>query len=268
MSAAGQARAGLCRFRLLRYAPSVVSGEFYNVGLLLYDAEGRLIDARFTPDFDRLRCHPLVEMPYLRALRDEFEERRLLGEGMTEYATELEKNLSASVTLSEPVAVVDVADIAAEAERLVGTYLATPPRRVEADAEPTQGGRRWIRARMRDAFDKQGLLNGGGLRGDVEVQYGGPRLTFTFDFGYASRDGADRFLHALGSRAELERASQLGLVFERYRAGGRENASLTVVGNDAGDEAARDLLLSCGVAVEPVGAVDRLAERVRAELFG
>ena len=32
-------------FQVLRYVPNLVSGEYFNIGLLLYDSEKRLIDA-------------------------------------------------------------------------------------------------------------------------------------------------------------------------------------------------------------------------------
>ena len=66
------------RFQVLRYVPNLVSGEYFNIGLLLRDGENQLIDARFAADFRRLRCHPLAELDYLEALRNEFEEKRLL----------------------------------------------------------------------------------------------------------------------------------------------------------------------------------------------
>lgn len=78
------------RFRLLRYAPTI-SGEFYNVAVVLYDAAGGIIDARFANEFDRLRCNPAVEIPVLEALRNEFEEGRLLGEGFHGYFENLKK---------------------------------------------------------------------------------------------------------------------------------------------------------------------------------
>ena len=35
------------RFQVLRYVPNLVSGEYFNIGLLLRDGENQLIDARF-----------------------------------------------------------------------------------------------------------------------------------------------------------------------------------------------------------------------------
>ncbi len=50
------------QFQLLQYMPNLVSGEHVNIGVLLYNKEGRLLEARFARDFQRLRGHPLADM--------------------------------------------------------------------------------------------------------------------------------------------------------------------------------------------------------------
>ena len=87
-------------FHLLRYVPNIVSAEFFNVGVFLYGEDGGIIDARFAPDFRRLRCNPLVELDYLAALRDEFEEQRLRGEAFSQYVDRLRQNLSNYLQIS------------------------------------------------------------------------------------------------------------------------------------------------------------------------
>ena len=87
------------RFQLLRYAPTL-SGEFYNVAVVLYNAAGSIVDARFAAEFDRMRCNPAVELRVLEALRNEFEEQRLLGEGFHSYLDVLSKNLSDSLEIT------------------------------------------------------------------------------------------------------------------------------------------------------------------------
>src|SRR5712692_7672202 len=115
-------------FRLLRYSPNILSGEFCNIAALLYDVEGRLLDARFTPDFLRLRSNPIADLPYLDALREEFENRRLTSEGFSEYVAALIENLSLALQVSDEKPLLGE-DPMGEIERLARTYLATPRRR-------------------------------------------------------------------------------------------------------------------------------------------
>src|SRR3989442_1787395 len=91
----------LYRFQVLRYSPNRLSEEFYNLAVLLYGEDGRVLDARFTPDFVRLRCHPLADVSLLQHLKDEFENRRLEGEGFTRYIEQLKQDLSQSLHVSE-----------------------------------------------------------------------------------------------------------------------------------------------------------------------
>jgi hypothetical protein len=190
------------RFELLRYVPNVVAGEVFNIGVLLYDDAGRLLDARFAQEFRRLRCHPLVDLDYLHALRNEFEERRLHGEGFSAYVAELKKNLSNSLQISNPAAFRGE-NAVAEIERLFASYVATPaPAGREADEqEPQPGSRRALRRRMDNVFRSYHLFaNGDRLRKDVKVNYGSARLQFSFDYAYVphgcgplrARAGAER----------------------------------------------------------------------------
>ena len=88
-------------FQLLRYVPNIVSGEFVNIGLLLFDRDERLIEARFAPDLRRLRCNPCVDQHYLECLRREFEEKLLLGEAFAPYVEGLRGDLSNTLQLSD-----------------------------------------------------------------------------------------------------------------------------------------------------------------------
>src|SRR5262249_54272512 len=145
-------------FRLLRYSSNMLSGEFCNVAALLYDLEGRLLDARFTPDFLRLRSNPIADLPYLDALREEFESRRLLGEGFSDYVAALLENLSLALHVSDEKSFLG-GDPRREIERLTRTYLDTPRRRLErATAAALPESRRAILHRMNDAFEQHQLI--------------------------------------------------------------------------------------------------------------
>ena len=155
-------------FQLIRYVPNVVSGELFNVGVLLYGPDRQLIDARFASEFGRMKCHPLAEMPFLEGLRDEFEEHRLAGENFGGYITELCKNLSASLDVTTPKTFWG-GEAPVEIDRLFDTYVATP--RPESEAlqsdGPAAGTRAALRAAMDAGFRRHYLLDGErGLRVD------------------------------------------------------------------------------------------------------
>ncbi len=255
------------RFQLLQCRPLPVSDEHYNIGVVLFGEDGRVLDARFTPDLSRLRCHPAVEMPYLEMLRDELEERRLFGEGFTEYFNELRGNLSNTLDLSAELAF-DGGDPAVEMDRLVATYVA-PRGLTEGDGEepraPAPGSRRAVRLALERALEDERLfLNGHGVQRDRPRSYGPGKLVFTFDFGYQPSDGsAERALHALGSRDEASEAARLCFVFGRLR---QTLGKLTVVAHDGLAEETRGLLESSEIEPVLVSGARALAERIRGEL--
>jgi hypothetical protein len=254
------------RFELLRYVPNVVAGEAFNIGVLLYDDAGRLLDARFAEEFRRLRCHPLVDLDFLHALRNEFEERRLHGEGFSAYVSELKKNLANSLQVSE-VAAFRGENAITEIERLFSSYVATPlPAGREAgDREPQPGSRRALRRRMEDVFRSYHLFaNGDRLRRDVKVNYGSSRLQFSFDYAYPP-DGAARYLHGLALQDDLSRAEKLCFVYERLRA--RESGvGLTVVLDAGIQDDVKDLMESSRIACCEAERLDELALAIRNDL--
>ncbi|MCB1019155.1 MAG: DUF3037 domain-containing protein [Acidobacteria bacterium] len=252
----------------MRYAPNMVSGEFYNIALLLYDHQGRVVDARFAPDFRRMRCNPAVSIPDLEMMRDEFEDRRLLGEGFSGYLDSFVENLANTLHLSNTQSVF-AADATVEIERLVGCYLATPPALEEGPAEPIErpGGRRRVRLRATEAFARQGLFrNGHGMQRDVEVRYGASGLSFSFDFQYRRPTKEERFVHALGLRSADAQAARLSFVLEQYRRLSKADAGLTVVAEDALGDDVRDLLAAQGVGAVSLSAIDGYAESIKLEL--
>jgi hypothetical protein len=249
------------RFQLLRYAPTL-SGEFYNVAVVLYDAAGRIVDARFAAEFDRMRCNPAVELRVLEALRNEFEEQRLLGEGFHAYLDVLSKNLSDSLEITDQKPF-EGGDPAAEMDRLTATYLATPLGPADGGQGPATG-RRAVRLLMAGAFARQGILGPGLVREGLEIPYAGERLKFRFDFGYES-SGLQKLLHALGGRSAVQEATRLGFVMERLRDQQPSRSLTAVYEEDLVDEALELLELSAIPSV-PVSEVEPLALRIREEL--
>lgn len=257
-------------FELLQYAPNFVSSEHFNIGVLLYDENGKMLDARMAADFQRLRCHPLTELPFLEALRNEFEERRLFGEGFSGYAEAMLRNLATTLRVSER-RVFSGGDQVTEMARLYRTYVATPPRPADAAAETAAlpGSRRALRGRMDEVFGRHHLLGGSrGLDRDVSVSYGGPRLRFTFDYA-CQPNGAASYIHGLALRNDASDAAKLCFAFERLRAAAAsesERPALTAVLDDGIEDDIRDLLGGSKVAVCEASELDRLAADVRRDL--
>ena len=252
-------------FQVLRYVPNLVSGEYFNIGLLLYDSESRLIDARFTAEFRRLRCHPLAELDYLEALRNEFEEKRLLGEGFSEYVRGLGEHLSAGLEMTDSRVFWGGA-AETEIERLRQSFLVTPSRREihGDDSEALPGTRRALRRQMEQTFQRYHLI-GAGLDSRVSAAYAGPRLRFTFDYSYQP-NGAVHYIHALALRNDVSDASKLCFVFERLRAQAGESPELTAVLDDSFPDDTRELLESSTIVTRPASQLNELAFSIRGEL--
>ena len=254
-------------FKLLRYVPNIVSAEFFNIGVFLYGKDGGIIDARFAPDFRRLRCNPLVELDYLAALRDEFEEQHLRGEAFSQYVDRLQQNLSNYLQISGEKTFWG-RDAATEIERLCQTYLVTPAKQEVRDTpdEPQAGTRRALRRRMDETFRHHHLIgNGGGLKRDVGVNYGSARLRFTFDYSYPP-NGVVNYLHGLALRNDINDASKLCFVFERLRGLQKQPIKLTAVVDDEVPDDTFGLLRESHITAWQASKLDQLAVGIRQEL--
>ena len=253
-------------FQLNRYVPNVAAAEFFNVGVLLYGEQRELLDARFASDFGRMNCHPLVEMPYLEALQEEFEEHRLAGEGFSYYINELCKNLSASLDVTSPKTFWG-RSAAAEMDRLFDSYVTTPQpdESAEGGQSPPAGTRAALRLRMEDSFRRHYLLDAErGLMTNDSVQYAGPRMRFSFDYSYRP-NGAGRYVHGIAVRNEINDATRLSFVFERLQRQNEGSALAVVLGEGVQDDTA-ELLAASGAVNWPVAQVDKLAMAIREEL--
>ena len=250
------------RFQLLRYAPTL-SGEFYNLAVVLYDVAGRIVDARFASEFDRMRCNPAVELHVLEALRNEFEEHRLLGEGFHAYLDVLSKNLSDSLEITDQKPF-EGGEAASELDRLVAVYLATPAGLTPGNGQSAATGRRAVRLLMTETFERHGILGPGLVREGIDLPYAGTRLSFRFDFGYEPR-GEQKLVHALGGRSAVQEATRLGFVMDRLR-DSEPKRSLTAVYEKGLVDEALELLELSSIPGVPISELEPLAARIREEL--
>ena len=249
------------KFQLLRYAPNRLSEEFYNIALFLYGTEGGLVDARFAPDFLRLRCNPLADLRFLQMLKEDFEDRRLTGEHFSQFVEDLKLNLSQGLQVTEEKFFLG-GEVAAEMGRLARTYLATPRRREVPATETAPGTRRFILSRMRETFRLYHLDDR--LDADVAVgAYVSPRFTYRIDYAYKP-NGLTKYLHALSERHDLADASRLCFVFDRIRAQAPSELTAVVADSLPGDT--HSLLQSSQIRAWPVSRLDDLAMAVREEL--
>ena len=237
-----------------------------HLGLLLFDSDEQLIGARFAPDFRRLRCNPSVDHHYLECLRQEFEEKLLMGEAFAPYVDRLRANLSNTLQLSDRWAF-EGSEATAEVERLTNVYLATPRREeFEGEArEPRPGTRQALRRHMEESFGRYALFGDDRMRKQMSVSYGGPRLRFTFDYGYQP-NGVVKYVHALALRNDVSDASKLCFAFERMRTRTAEPPELTAVVDDAFPDDTRELLRSSSVQTCLVSKLDQMAYSIRREL--
>lgn len=249
------------RFQLLRYSPNRLSEEFYNIAVLVYGPDGKLADARFAPDFNRLRCHPLADLAFLQRLKDDFENRQLQGAGFAGYVEEMRTHLAQGLHLSEEKAFLG-GEPRQEIERLAATFLTTPRRSELRPAAPAPGTRRWIQAKLREALQLYHVLE----RLEKEVAVGrfvSPRFSFQMDYAYRP-NGRTHYLHALSLHHDMSDAPRLCFVFDRVRA--QQAAALTAVVDDGLPADTRDLLRSSSIDLCAVSKLDELAMSVRADL--
>lgn len=223
------------RYRLLRYIPNVVSGEFYNLAVLLYDANGVLVEARFARTFERVACHPLADVPLLEALCREFEELGRAGEGLDERFAALEKRLVRSFVFSPPKAFLG-GSAAQEIERLYRQLVADPPRlgdgtetavlRSQDAASRLEPGTRGYLLRETEASFAALQLFDRGVERNRVVRYGPERATMVFDYGYRP-NGHDAYVQALALKNDLDESIRLSFIKRRLA-----DAELNVVADE------------------------------------
>ena len=149
-----------CEFRLIRYVPDPVKGEFANIGVVLRAAgESGQAAVRFTRDWRRVRClHPDADVEMLQGLEGELAER--LAGVSAGAAVEskpvmdmLEDTLSNSLQISASRGTL-AESFPAEMELLLRMYV--EPLKVKAERRAATG-RTAIAGRMRRAFERVGV---------------------------------------------------------------------------------------------------------------
>ncbi len=263
-----------CEFRLIRYVPDPIKGEFLNIGVVLRaEGEGGQAVARFTRDWSRVRClHPDADVEMIEAFESELNEQltRESGGEAKPVLRLLEETLSNSLQIS-PVRGTLAESFTAEMELLLRMYV--EPLKVKAERRRATG-RTAIAGRMRTEFERAGVW--GSMRKRVAArEYTRPGDPLKIDCGY--RNGAVRLFHAVSLEGDAELAKSLAFSATALREGVRRveerELELTAVVEPVSTVSDAEmygfgvhLMEEAGLRVLTAADLPRVAETARREL--
>ncbi len=219
-------------YRILRYMPNLVRDEWVNIGVLVFDPEGRERRLRLIEEpeeYARVRkLHPGADESLLRALRNNLEDRfatasqlfrgnghaHQQGNGRADWLKLLEKwddTLSNLLQLA-PQKGVFTSDIDAETERLYADHVAPERRATRVGAPGSRGMMRSYcaqvlrQARLWERMQK-------GVRAEEFTFAGDP---MRIDYGYR-RNGSRGFVQTLSVTRAPGDVKSLAYTVERIR---------------------------------------------------
>jgi len=258
-----------CTFRILRYVPNLVRDEWINIGVLLVDPSGQLHTRLLheEADFARLRrLYPEADIPLLRALAGDFQERtRKPGDGPALMAG-FEETLSNALQLGPQKAVL-TANAEAELERLFHDQVEPAVYRGSGAAE-REPNRAIIRRRAGEVFRRNHL--DAVLRFSVHVdEYTTPGDPFRLDFGW--QNGVHGFLHSVPLARDAGQAKILAFTADAVRAKdpAAEFVAVTEAAPQRGNrrhEFVAGLFEAHRIDMVPLAGLDEFARRLRMRL--
>ncbi len=266
-----------CEFRLIRYVPDPVKGEFANIGVVLRAAGvgGGQTAVRFTRDWSRVRClHPDADVEMLQGLEGELLSR-LAGASAEPFESKpvlevLEDTLSNSLQISASRGTL-AESLPTEMELLLRMYVEPLKGKAERRAA---SGRTAIAGRMRREFERAGVWEL--LRKRVAArEYTRPGDPLKIDCGY--RNGQVRLFHAVSLESDAELAKSLAFSLPTLRDGVRRveerELELTAVVEPISTVSDAEmygfgvgLMEEAGLRVLTVADLGRVAETARREL--
>ena len=221
-------------FRLLRWVPDVVRGEFVTIGVVLRESRpGGRVMVRFTSDWSRLRAMgSSLEIEVLRELAEELAQRLVLMEQDDDRRALLDvacSSFSTGLQITEERGCL-AEGMETELDRLVRMYA--EPRKPERVGQLVDvPGRAAIVRGVRREFERSGL--GAMMRREIAAaEYTGPGDRLRIDFGYrvesAKEERAVRMIQAVSLRQDAKMAKALAFSAARLREGvrRREGAAL------------------------------------------
>ena len=219
-------------YRILRYTPNLVRGEFVNIGVLVFDphtGERRLRLIEEPEEYARVRrLHPAADESVLRSLRNSLEDRFATaselfggnreahqeGNGRADWLKLLGKwddTLSNALQLA-PEKGVYASDLDAEMERLYADHVAPEPRSTRVGAPGSRGMLRSYCAQVL----RQARLWERMQKGVSAEEFTFPGDPMRIDYGYR-RNGTRGFVQTLSVTRAPGDAKSLAYTAERIR---------------------------------------------------
>ena len=253
-------------YRLLRYVPDTVKGEFVNIGVVLTDPRGRFVASRMAGDEDlrRARClHPRVEMDLLRAWQAAVEESMgAAPEDAAAWLASLDDSSSHALAWTA-AAGCELLDPTAALQQLYESFVASPPR-APAAMRPSTGA--WIKREAEAVLRAERLLER--LETAISVRrFTGPGDPFRIHYAYSN--GRPRYIHMLSLERSVQQAKVLAFTFDRIRAAGPAEMTAVVEPNAPPVETVqftRGLLEASAIEVLPLDHIYTLVRRAKADL--
>jgi len=199
-------------FSLLHYIPNVVSGEFVNVGVILFDNAGN-VHLRFTRDWRRVRgLDPAADIETLEALESDLNVQ--LTRGVLDRAAllaKLQDYLTSGIEIT-PAQGVLAEDAGTEIETLARIYLEG-----RRSVVREQAGRTAIYAQMKQAFSDAGVWQH--MRHRIAAsQYTHKGDPLKIDCGYRP-NGVIKMFQAVSLENDTDAAKVLAFSYPELREG-------------------------------------------------
>ncbi|MGD0180666.1 MAG: DUF3037 domain-containing protein [Terriglobales bacterium] len=265
-------------FYLLRYVPYLVSEQFVDIGVLLFEPHPNgfgYAEVRMTSDWRRVyRLDKEVDIEVLQDLEPYIRMQMRNSQDVTLLLRKFEESFANMIQLS-PRNVCLAAEPARELERLCSMYLEGPPSDAMPAAARPKSERAMILAGIEDALTRAGIW-GARIEKIKAVEYTKKRGdSLIFDFGYVL--GIEvRFFQAVPLKANTNHALVLAHRFPKVadsiHATTGSRSLLTAVVSDDLDRTNPDIDFALGTfkenGVELVTVADMpsIADRLRKEL--
>ena len=258
-------------YRVLRYTPNLIRGEWVNVGVLLEDPQRQVARARLIEDDAEIlrirRLHPNADDALLRALPTSFRSELAATGASGAWIEKMEQALSNTLQFG-PREGVMAEDFDAELERLYQDHVAVPAR-LGRGAAILENTRAWIRVKLNDVFRRHRILARmeKGVRAEQFTQPGDP---LRIDYGYRF-NGTRGYVQAVSLARDPAEAKVLVYTAECVRAR-QPNSEFTAItevaplGESPRHQFVARLFGEQEISLVPLPQVEMFAERLRLRL--
>ena len=261
-------------FFLLRYVPNVVTGQFFNFGLLVFAPHGdssELVEVRYARSWERFLGESIqIDVDALAKIREELRTEIGTARERASLLRRMEDSFSGVVQISSAMPVLTARTVAEEIGEVARIFLDTE--KVRGVSEPA--GRRKIVDTMEKAFESAGVLEL--LQHPLPAEpYSKPGDPFKFDFGYRI-GGEIKLFHAVSMRASVDSAvllaARYGKIAPEMTRLAAAVPSLTAVIESDVDRSrsevgfAIEMMQESKIMVSDVGEMSRIAKEAARDL--